>query len=216
MIGNGGNNVYINLLPKEIIDKRKGERRLALALLAAVGIGAVLFAFFAVNMVRISGKENVIRGLEKENTNYTAAIDGIKSFQDKQNQVDQREKLIDSVSNVKFSWSRFLNDVSLIIPNDVWLTKINSDGSLITFEGSAKSDTSETLDIGHKLVAKWLVHLDQIDGLSDVWLASSDKDKTSDTIKFTSSAKIIQPVATVSAPAVPAPPTSGQTGGGSQ
>lgn len=214
MTANGGNRIYINLLPKDITNKRKAEQRLVYALLAAAGIGALLFAVFAVNMLRISSRENAIKQLEEENTNYSVAINEIKSFQDKQNQVEQRQKLIDSVSNVNFSWSRFLNDVSLIIPNDVWLVKVTGDTNVISFEGQVQSSTSDTTDLGHKLVAKWLVHLEQIKSLTDVWLTTSErKDKKSETINFTTTAKIKQPETKVNTPVVPAPPPSGQTGG---
>lgn len=217
MTTNGGNRIYINLLPKEVIDKRKAEERLAYALLVAVAVGAFLFAVFALNVVRISASERSIKRLEKENANYAVAIDEIRGFQDKQVQVEQREKLIESVSPLTFSWSKFLNDVSLIIPNDVWLTQLNSDNGVISFEGKAFQESTGTTDIGHKLVAKWLVHLGQLDQLTDVWLTTSQKEeKTEGRVTFTTTAKIKQPETKISPPVVPAPPSSGQTGGGSQ
>lgn len=211
------NRISINLLPQDITDKRKGEQRLIYALIAAFCVGGLLFAIFAVNMIRISGRERVIRDLERENANYEVAISEIRSFQEKKTQMEQREKLIDSVSTFKFSWSKFLNDISLIIPNDVWLTKVNSDGMVVSFEGLAATVGDDNTDFGHKPVAKWLVHLGQISGLSDVWLTASERSSEKEDIgkvKFTTTAKIKQPESkSTTPPAVPAPPPSGTTGG---
>lgn len=211
------NQILINLLPQEITDKRKAEKRLVMALLIAAGIGALLFAVFTVNMIRITSRERVLARLEEENSKYQVAINEMKSFQDKQNQVEQLQNLIDSVSDLDFVWSKFFNDVSLIIPNDVWLTKVTSDSKIVSFEGLAVAEATGTADNGHKPVAKWLVHLGQIEGLSDIWLTTSEKqkDKLEGKVKFTSTAKIKQPESSPKPPAVSAPPPSGQQQGGS-
>jgi len=210
------NKILINLLPQEITDKRKAEKRIILALLVAAVIGMLLFGVFSVNMLRITSRERVITGLEDENAKYQVAINEIRIFQEKQGRVKQLENLIASVSDIKFVWSKFFNDVSLIMPNDVWLTKVSSDSKIVSFEGLVQNDTTGTTDVGHKPVAKWLVHLGQIEGLSDIWLTSSAKLKTEDDgrIKFSTTAKIEQPKSENTAPVVSAPPPSGQAAGG--
>ncbi|HEX21366.1 MAG TPA: hypothetical protein ENH19_01775, partial [Actinobacteria bacterium] len=173
---------------------------------------------YGFNMIRISGRDRVVQQLEAENTKYETAIKEVQIFQNKQSQLEHLKKLIASISNSNFAWSKFLNDVSLIIPNDVWLTQIKGDDKVITFEGLTESDTSQSTDIGYKLVAKWLVHLGQVDSLTDVWLTSSErfKDKTSGKIKFTTTAKIKQPEIAKTVSAVPAPPASGNNVGASK
>jgi len=218
MTENGPKRVNINLLPQEVIDKRRGEQRLVYALFIGIVIAGILFVIYGFNMIRISGNERVVQQLQAENNKYEIAIKEVQIFQDKKSQLNQRKKLIASISGFDFSWSKFLNDVSLIIPNDVWLVKINGDDKIISFEGMAQSDAGSTTDIGHKLVAKWLVHLGQIDSLTDVWLTESDrlKKKESGKIKFTTTAKIKQPKVTQAVSAIPAPPTSGNNAGASR
>lgn len=218
MTENGAKRVNINLLPQDVIDKRRGEQRLVYALFVGLVIAGLIFVIYGFNLVRISGRESVVRQLEAENAKYKVAIEEVQIFQDKQSQLEKRKKLIESISGFDFSWSKFLNDVSLIIPNDVWLVKISGDDKIISFDGMAQSDSSSTSDIGHKLVAKWLVHLGQVNSLTDVWLTESDrlKDKEAGKIKFTTTAKIKQPEITQAASAIPAPPTSGSNAGASK
>jgi len=210
------NQILINLLPQEITDKRKAEKRIVLALLIAAVIGMLLFGVFSVNMIRINAGERKITVLENENSKYQIAINEIRIFQEKQGKVKQLENLIASVSDLKFVWSKFFNDVSLVMPNDVWLTKLSSDSKVVSFEGLVQNDTTGTADLGHKPVAKWLVHLGQIEGLSDIWLTSTEKlaAKEEGRIRFSTTAKIEQPKSENTAPVVSAPPPSGQAAEG--
>ena len=206
------NQILINLLPQEIIDKRKAEKRIILALLVAAAIGMILFGVFSINMIRLSAQEDKITRLENENAKHQVAIDEIRIFQEKQGQVKQLESLIASVSGLRFVWSKFFNDISLIMPNDIWLTKLSSDSKVVSFDGLVQGNTTGTTDLGHKPVAKWLVHLGQIEGLSDIWLTTTNKvsDKDNGKIKFSTTAKIKQPKSEITAPVVSAPPPSGQ------
>ena len=68
------NQILINLLPQEIIDKRKAEKRIILALLVAAAIGMLLFGVFSINMIRLRVQEDKIIRLEDENANVVTTL----------------------------------------------------------------------------------------------------------------------------------------------
>lgn len=206
--------ININLLPKEIVEKRKFEQRLAYVLLGVGLLVAVFVAVYAVNFVRIMGEERKLTAIQAENARYAQAISQIQTFEKARLQVEDREKLIATAIAGKFEWSKLLNNISLIIPNEVWLTSFDGSVDGLTFGGYA-TRYSGTTELGYRPVAKWLVRLGEISALSDVWLTSSEKgaDQGANRISWQTTAKLKmaeQPQA--SAVSAPPPPSGGGTG----
>lgn len=167
--------IQINLLPKEVLEKRKSEHRLALALLGLLGMVLILCSIYGLNMVRIVQAQSSLEEVKAENNRLQTEIAKIGDFERIRLRVEEREALVKTVTAAKYSWSRFLNNVSLIVPNEVWLSSltVEEEGS-ISFIGRALAG-SRISGVGHKPVAKWMVHLEQLDDIEDVWLTSSRK-----------------------------------------
>ncbi|MDP1809059.1 MAG: hypothetical protein Q8L35_05940 [Actinomycetota bacterium] len=216
--------IQINLLPKEVLEKRKGEQWLAFMLLGLVVMVGALVLVYGVNFVRVSQERTNLDIIKGENEQVQSRIKKIENFEANKNLVESRERLVATAISGKYSWSRFLNNVSLIVPNEVWLQTLTvaKDGS-ISFSGSALAGAAAS-GIGHTPVAKWLVHLAELNDIQDVWLSSSTKSdggaagsaagpsqpttgtvESSATITFETSAKIKSLGAGSSAPAPPAP-----------
>lgn len=214
MVEDFNKKIFINLLPRDVIDKRQAEKYLVLGFFAMAALVALMLLVYGVNYVRIAGRQGEVDNLVAENSRYAAAIGQNNKFEDRKALVDQRRQLLDKVSVNEFTWSRFLNNVSLVVPSDVWIRSISGDQEKIAFEGSAPSTEETTTQMGHTAVAKWLVHLGEISSLKEVWLDSSDKiaDKDSPVpqVDFKSSALIkgYLPEELASAVKKPAPPAA--------
>lgn len=216
--------IKINLLPKEVLEKRKAEQQLALMLLGLVVMVGVLFLVYGINFVRLAQERANLDLIKAENARVQSQIKKIADFETNKNFVESRERLVAAAVVGKYSWSRFLNNVSLIVPNEVWLQTLTvSKAGAVTFSGSALAG-SLTSGIGHKPVAKWLVHLAELNDVQDVWLSSSTKAnnggsaaaagpsqsttatvESSSTVVFETSAKIKSLGVSPSAPVPPAP-----------
>ncbi len=170
------NKVRINLLPKDILEKRKAEHLLVLVLVGIGAFFAVLAVVYGFNVIRIMNEQADLELLQAENSRYEREITRIADFENNKILVEQREQLVNAAIARKYSWSKFLNNISLIVPNEVWLSALSGgkDG-VIQFSGQALAESGDTR-MGQKSVAKWLVHLSEIEDIGDVWLSQSTKD----------------------------------------
>lgn len=218
--------IRVNLLPKEILEKRKVERLLTLMILGVLVVAVLMVSIYGLNFVRIMREQTKLDMLKADNEQYQREITKIEDFEKNKMLVEERERLVNSAIAGKYSWSRLLNNISLIVPNEVWLSEMKADKTgALTFSGSALADKSMAR-MGQKAVAKWLVHLSEMDDISDVWLASSAKStgpadasagpaapETADTtdapeyMQFQTTAKIKS--LQVGSPGAPAPPGTG-------
>lgn len=222
--------IKINLLPREVLEKRKAEQRLALMLLGLIVMVVVMASIYGVNFIRISQEQTDLDLIKAENQKVQAQIAKVEDFEKNKIVVENREKLVNTAVAGKYSWSRFLNSISLIVPNEVWLQSLTANkGGQVSFVGRALGGSLSS-GIGHRPVAKWLVHLAEMNDIGDVWLTSSKKsggsaatqgpattlslstvDATS-TIDFATTANIKS--LQVPVPSSPAPPASGGTPSG--
>lgn len=169
------NRININLLPAEIIEKRKAEKVISAMIIGAASIfGVVVLVFFyAFRLVGIEA--DTLYDLKVENARYETEIAKIADFESNQIFVEERLALVNGIASKKYSYSKWLNNVSLLIPNEVWLDsiKIAKDGN-VNFSGTAIAGV-DSRQLGQKTVAKWLVRLSELDDMTNVWLESSSK-----------------------------------------
>jgi len=171
--------ISINLLPKEVLEKRKTEQQLAFVLLGVVVMVILLASVYGFNFVRIIQAQTDLEAVKAENARVQTEIAKIGDFERVRSLVEQKQSLISTITSKKYSWSRLLNNISLIVPNEVWLTRLEvQDQGKLSFSGKALAGT-ETSGIGHKPVAKWLVHMSELNDIEDVWLSTSKKSEAS-------------------------------------
>ena len=222
--------IKINLLPREVLEKRKAEQQLALMLLGLIVMVIAMASIYGFNFIRISQEQTDLELIKAENQKIQAQIAKVEDFEKNKILVEEREKLVNAAVAGKYSWSRFLNSVSLIVPNEVWLQSLTVEkGGKVSFAGRALGGSMSS-GIGHRPVAKWLVHLAEMIDIGDVWLSSSKKSANSgsaqgpasvsssstvdatQTIDFATTANIKS--LQVPVPSIPAPPASGGTPSG--
>ncbi len=169
------NRIRINLLPQEILEKRKAEKILSFLIIGIVGIFTVAIVAFLVVFGMVDGEANKLEDLKTDNFRYEQEIAKIADFEGSKIFVEERLQVVNAAIAGKYSWSKWLNNLSLLIPNEVWLDSldIGAEGD-VAFAGTALADT-DSRQLGQKSVAKWLVRLSQLDDLSDVWLDTSKK-----------------------------------------
>lgn len=169
------NRLQINLLPLEILEKRKAEKIISLMIIGAAALFAVVFLVFLYSFTLVGTEIDKLEELRAENARYEREIVKIADFESNKIFVEERHQLVNEAVSLKYGWSKWLNNISLLIPNDVWLVDIDAkkDGT-VNFSGTALADTGNR-QLGQKSVAKWLVRLSELDDMTDVWLDSSTK-----------------------------------------
>ena len=172
----------VNLMPAEIAAAAR-FRRFQLAMGAAV-VGAVVI----VGALYVHGKSAVTSAqaqktqAEQSQTAAQQELNGLRGVSDVYNQVAARQAMLTQAMGDEVDWSTYLSDLSLRIPDRVWLTNMTLSQSgvsptptpgatatgiaTITFTGTAYS---------HDDVATWLDVLAKEKGFANAYFSNSTK-----------------------------------------
>jgi hypothetical protein len=206
--------VRINLLPQEILEKRRFERDIRYVVLAAVAALVVLFAAYGLLAIQVGQRNAELQDRQQTVANLNAQAEAFAIFEEKESDLEARLLLADEALAGRVEWGRVANELSLIMPSDVWIVTLTTDEEQgVTMFARAVDSETDVPDVGHKAVAKTLVRLNDLEQLSSVWLSSSIKTEYEEkpVIDFTVTTAVERPDLEEDTDGVPAPPTgSGQ------
>jgi len=166
----------INLLPREIAEKRKFERRTGVALVAGLIVYAVLLVIWAGLGWAVSQRNVELQSHLDLAASLSAQAEAFKIFEDKEADLDRRAGIADVALASRADWARIANELSLVLPPDVWLSELRaSEQEGLLLRGLAVDLATDVPDAGHKAVARMLVRLGNLELLQNVWLTTSGK-----------------------------------------
>lgn len=129
----------VNLLP---LEARAGRRRPPAAALALAGAGLVAASVLVVGFVSANGKvdsrERELSRLEQELAATRRAAKPEPAKTGVSAERDQRFTALSGALAERLAWDRVLREVSLVLPNDVWLS------SLAVGESGAEGEAGAT------------------------------------------------------------------------
>lgn len=170
----------INLLPPEIAQRRRAREITLLIGAAGLALVALLILVFLVQTARVAGERGKLEDVRRQNAALTRRVAGLQAFAEQQQRLQTKEQLLAQLTQNEVRWSVLLNDVSLVIPSEVWLT--NFSGSVTTQVGSqVQTDVPlGTITMGgrtftHLDVAKWLSRLVRVQEFAFPYLTLSSK-----------------------------------------
>jgi Tfp pilus assembly protein PilN len=112
----------VNLLPSDV-KERQLTRRLTAAVILAVGaVVALLFVVFVLQAAKLSDANKKLQAQQATNADLKAKIAELQEFADLKAQVASREALTAAALDGEVLWSGVLRDVSMVIPDKVFLT----------------------------------------------------------------------------------------------
>ncbi|MEW6188683.1 MAG: PilN domain-containing protein [Actinomycetota bacterium] len=185
----------INLLPPEILGKRRAERILVYSFVGIVVLVFILFFVYTINAWVIGQEERELSAIKIENQKLEEVIAEYEIYEKKKAEVEKWEGILKTAMEGEVSWSKLLNEISMVIPSDVWLTSFKGDMNAgINFQGYTFT---------HNSVAKWMVRLKEIKHLTEIWLNASEKTEVEEqeAIQFETTSQL-----KTAKPSVPAPP----------
>jgi Tfp pilus assembly protein PilN len=166
----------INLLPPEILEKRRAERRIIYVAIAAVLIFAVLGVVWVFSYMRVDAKQQDLDVRLQEIQATQAKADMLAVFEQKEQDLQARKAIAEAALAGRKNWAKLFDELSLVMPTDIWITSMAwGQESGLGVEGFALDSGTDSPDYGHKTIAKLLVRLADLDGLFDVWLSNSVK-----------------------------------------
>ncbi|GAB4283826.1 MAG: hypothetical protein Kow0067_05250 [Coriobacteriia bacterium] len=193
----------INLLPPEILEKRRAEKRIVYVALVAVVLLVVLAGVWVLGYLRVESRRDTLDAKEQEIQATQAQAQQLAIFEQKESELQARKAVADEALQARRNWAKLFDELSLILPNDIWLSVMSfAEDSGLQLDGYSVDSDEDSPDLGHTAIAKMLVRLADLDGLYDVWLTNSVKAEYEDqgVIQFTATSKVATTTAGVSAP----------------
>lgn len=170
----------IDLIPLEVVEKHKARR-----LISVIGAGffiviIIIVVLYALLTGQVMMASNRVDKINQQKKQVQAYINKLKPYEDRKKAVDERKTTVGTVTTNQMKWSSVLNDISMVMPSDVWLKQLTIDiNPILTQQQSTTTSAAETKTppiklIGyafdHAAVARLLVHLSEIDQFRSVWL----------------------------------------------
>jgi Tfp pilus assembly protein PilN len=173
----------VNLLP---LDVRVGRRRpptapLALAAAGVLAASVLAVAFFSANG-RVDEREQELATLEKELETTRRAAKPKPAQSGLAAEREQRFSALNDAMGKRLAWDRVLRELSLVVPDDVWLANLAAGGGSAAGTTTAPTDAAtagaQTLTFNgftysQESVARLLNRLALVPDLGDVKLQKS-------------------------------------------
>ncbi len=209
--------VRINLLPAEIIERRRYERFYPYLFIGgAIGLAVIVVMWLGLQLY-VSQRNDQLQQTQETVNSLTAQAQALAIFEQQRQQLAQRQSIATQALAGRIDMGRILEEVSLVLPDKVWLTHIGLDeNSGALFDAVSPNSAEPDVTDGYKSVAATLVRLNSLADLYDVWLTAASSglsevqgsDSGEQTVIFGATSKIVKPVAPTADSAVPAPPTT--------
>jgi Tfp pilus assembly protein PilN len=177
----------VNLISAE--DRPGGQRPLRTGPIAYIVVGALAAMLIGVTAlvvtnVQISDRKAEVTQLETEQAAVQAQVQSLASYTQFHSVREQRIATVTSLADSRFDWSRVMHELSLVLPDNVWLSNLTGTASpgATPAGGSSVSLRSQTPGPALELVgcatsqtavAGFLQALKDIDGVTRVGTQSS-------------------------------------------
>jgi Tfp pilus assembly protein PilN len=184
----------INLLPSEVKQRQRTKRSTALVAVAGGAVVAVLVALWFLQGVHLADTESKLSEQQQTNARLQGEISKLHRFEEIRNDLQSRRTLLRQTLAGTVEWSGVLHDLSLVVPDRVWLTQmigqLNTTSSSVVappVPGSAPVPGTATGPgpglvgsiqfqgdaLDKKTVALWLTKLESVRGWVNAWLSQA-------------------------------------------
>ena len=186
----------INLLPKEVLERRRYEGWYRWVFIIAVGLILIILATSLLLYFDVRAKQDELQAVLDQSKQYAADAEQLSIFQNKEEELQKRQTIAQTALTGRVNVGQLANDISLVLPDEVWLDllTINQDTGL-TLSADTPRTTGESADVAYKSVAKTLVRLNELPQLYDVWLNSAANGTWGQWAASTQSAAAASPLA---------------------
>jgi Tfp pilus assembly protein PilN len=183
----------VNLIPPE---ERRGDRaplrtgNLSYVLLGGLALLLLAVIATALTSKQISDREAEKQSLEQELQHASAEAQALQPFVNFRTMQETRATTVSSLAQSRFDWERVVRELSLVLPNDVWLISLKGTaspavtlegGNTITLRSSIPGPALELVGCApsEDSVAAFISALEDIDGVTRVGINSTEQPEIS-------------------------------------
>jgi Tfp pilus assembly protein PilN len=169
----------VNLLPPEIKQRERTRQLTGLVILGGVALVALLVALFVLESAKVSSADKDLRAQQQKNAALQAQISQLAPFGKLQTDVAAARSVFNAQLGGQVLWSGVLQNVSNIIPDQMYLTGIiatagQSQGAVGTppTNGIIGTIQFQGVSSDRPTVALWLTRLEQVKGWVNAWVSN--------------------------------------------
>lgn len=168
------NTLQINLLPPEVLERRRLEKWYKYIFLGFFVLLALALLLAAWLWVIGQGKQDTLQGLKDKSRQYQTKAEMFAIFEQRETELADRQEIVDTALSGRVDMGRLAYEVSLIMPDEVWLEQLSmNQDSGFAIDGYTPSSSSQDSDVNYKSIARTLVRLDSLSDLDAVWLGAA-------------------------------------------
>lgn len=167
--------VRINLLPPEIIERRRYERYYPRIFVVAGVLVGILLVVWVVLGLFVSSKEAQLQQTQQSTQQLQAQAESFSVFEQRREVLEARSKIADLALVDRIDMGGLAEDVTYILPEEVWIASLlanEESGMVLTGYAEARVDENN-FNVGYKSVAATLVRLNSLASLNNVWLTKA-------------------------------------------
>jgi Tfp pilus assembly protein PilN len=188
----------MSLLPTEVAVVRQRRRQSALVAAAVMVLAALLLVVYVGRRSQVSSARDKAERAEAETAALRQDAARLSQVTTVDTQLQERRAMVETALTGDVAWTRLLQEVATVLPNDVWLTGFTGQrGGTATGPAVPGQSTEGTINVtgqgfDQSSAARWLLRVGELRSLTGLWLPSSTKsgEGTNATITFTSTANL--------------------------
>jgi Tfp pilus assembly protein PilN len=178
----------VNLIPPEDRRGQSAPSRAGAMSYVVVGVLAViLLGIIGVVLTnkQVSDRKAEVANLEAQQTELQARAATFQTYVDFQTIEQSRTATITSLAQSRFDWERVMRELSLVLPDHIWLTSLRGtvrpgvtlEGDSVQMRDSVPGPALELIGCGRSQrdVARLVAALNDIDGVTRVTATKSEK-----------------------------------------
>jgi Tfp pilus assembly protein PilN len=194
----------VNLLPTETKERQQSRRVTALAVFGVAGVVMLMLLVYLLQVGRLSSANRQLTAQNSINQDLQSKITGLQQFADLKANVTAKQALVTGVLHGEVLWSGVLHDLSMVIPDKMWLTNMTGTLTPSTNGGAAPATGApvtggapalvgsiqfQGYSFDHPTVALWLTRLVQVHGWVNAWITNASRTVYNNTpvVQFSSS-----------------------------
>jgi len=186
----------LSLMPTEVVAVRAQRRQTALAGAGVAGLAAVLLLVWLARQNQVSSERDKVHTTQQQAAALRRQVAGLQQVTSLDTQVSERRQLVAQALSDDIAWTRLLQEIATVIPDDVWLTsfsgqKVGAAGSTApTAAAGVGTVNISAMGFDHTSAARWLLRVGDLRSLMGLWLPSSSRAGAGGLVTFTSTASV--------------------------
>ena len=176
----------INLLPAEVVQGRDVQLQIAAAGAAVALIAALLVVIWAFRGHQISSQRQTIADDQTRTAALQRQLAQLGPVAQLQTSLAQRQQQVRSALSGDIGWTQLLNEISGVLPNDVWLTSFSGTGG----PGGVAHMTVQAKGLSQTSTAAWIQRISSLSAVTGLWVPNSTSGGSGAGVTFSSSANL--------------------------